>query len=172
MEVKIADSFFSSLKRLNQSENPWHWRYYVSKWRDLKWIFWAKRKYRKVVRKMRPWDYGSILQMLKFQIEILSEYIEFKGLEIDEDRLPKVDNMKRAIVLLHNKIEDDYATRCGYEESDFVFEETEDGMTQLKPDEPEVARHNERVFKDARELEEKEWNELFELLKEMRRWWD
>jgi len=171
MKVVATDTFFSSLERLGQSENPWHWRYYRSKWYDWKWIFWAKRKYRKIVKEMYPWDYGSILKMLKFQLEILSDYIEHKGIENDEDRLPKVGNMKRAVTLLHNKIEDEYATRCGYEDNDIEFEET-DGGYMVKDDDSEIARHNKRVFKQAHELEEKEWNELFKLLKEMRAWWD
>ena len=42
----------------------------------------------------------------------------------------------------------------------------------VKQLEEEVDRHNKRVFKQAYELEEKEWNEIFELLKDLRSWWD
>jgi len=173
MKVIFADTFFPSLKRMIQSENPWHWRYYRSKWYDLKMIFWAKRKYRKIVKKMHPWDYGSILKMIKFQLEILSEHIELKGLEVDEDRLPKVENMKKTIKLLNNQIEDNYAERCGYDHDvKFKFVDQGDGTSTMEHEDKEVVRHNKRVFKEAHELEETEWNELFELLKDMRQWWD
>jgi hypothetical protein len=171
MKVVITDTFIDSLNVLANSENPWHWRYYKNLYYDWKMIFWAKRKYRKIVKEMKPWDYGSILLMLKFQLEILSHQIETKGLEVDEDRLPKVERMKRCVKLLDHKIEDDYAERCGYEDSDMEFVETETGF-EMKPEDEETRRHNTRVFKEAHEMEEKEWKELFELLKDLRSWWD
>jgi hypothetical protein len=42
----------------------------------------------------------------------------------------------------------------------------------MKPKDSEIDRHNTRVFKEAHTLEEKEWNELFETLKDMKTWWD
>jgi len=171
MEVAFADTFLPSLKNLVNSENPWHWRYYRSKWYDLKWIIWAKLKYRKIVREMTPWDYGSVLKMLKFQIEVLSHYIEHKGYEVPEDRLPKVKNMKRFIELANGKIEDDYTSRCGYKDGGKGFL----GMLndeELSEEDKKIEKHNTKVFKKAQKLEEKEWEEMFNLLKEMRSWWD
>jgi len=172
MKVVFADTFLPSLKNMMNSENPWHWRYYRSKWWDLKQALWAKRKYRRVVKKMVPWDYGSILTMMKFQLEILSDHMEHKGLEVEEDRLPKVEKMKKTIKLLNHKIEDDFCERCGYEDNDFKFVDQGDGTSTMEPEDEEVGRHNKRVFKEAHELEEKEWAEIFENLKDLRSWWD
>ena len=172
MEVRFADTFWPSFKRLIQSENPWHWRYYKSKWYDFKWQCWATRKYRKIVKEMIPWDYGSILKMLEFQLSVLSHHLEHKGFEVEESRMKKVKDMKRAIKLLQHQNEDDFIERCGYQDTKFKFIDLEDGTRKMEHEDEEVARHNKRVFKQANELEQKEWNELFELLKQMRSWWD
>lgn len=172
MEVKFADTFFPSFKRMIQSENPWHWRYYRAKWYDWKRFLWAKRKYRRVLKDMNSWDYGSILRMMEFQLGILADHIEHNGMEVEESRMPKVEKMRKAIKLIHHKQEDDYAERCGYEDVGFKFVDQGDGTSTMEPEDEEIARHNRRVFKEAHELEEKEWNELFETLKDMRLWWD
>jgi hypothetical protein len=176
MEVRMSDTFFKSFNKLNNTYNPWRWEFYQDKWRSFKRAIWALRKYFKVTTKMVPWDSHSVLLMMKFQIEILSDYIEKKGIEIDEDRLPKVENMKRFIELANHKIEDDYSDRCGYDHSygyDLVPVEDNPTIARLVSSAPkEVEENNSRAMKEAHELEEKEWNEMFELLKEMRSWWD
>ena len=137
-------------------------------------------KYAKIVSRYRPWDSGFILEMMEFQLKDLCNTIEHYGNETDEGRLPKVVNMKRAIELLHNHNEDNYIDRSGYipEATKFRFvdcpESEYPGFKELKFDKvPGYEDYNQsKVFKDAQELEEKEWAEIFELLKDMRGWWD
>src|SRR5690606_14432517 len=48
--------------------------------------------------------------------------------EVDETRIPKEKKLKRAIQLLENLLDDDYAKRCGYDyeyDIDFVKKENE-----------------------------------------------
>ena len=70
----------------------------------------------------------------------------------------------------------------------FEFEPTEDGLFTLVDNEtPEAREHIHKVFQYSRELEDKEWNELWDIFKgtensksygekydgtDMRGWWD
>lgn len=171
MEVKFADTFWPSFKKMMNSENPRKFEYYKHKWYDFKRALWALRKYFRVTTKMVAWDSGSVIEMMKFQIGILADHIETRGLEVDENRLPKVEKMRKFIKLAEHYREDDYADRCGYEDGNLEMVSTESGIEMVQAD-PDVDRHNARVFKEAHKLQEKEWDEMIELLKDMRSWWD
>lgn len=153
---------------------------YYSKYRispfnsNIKWTIKNLFIYFKVVSKMRPWDSDYILIMMKFQLERLCETIDKYGIEIDEYRLPKVEKMKRALKLLNNIIEDNYADRCGYIERAsklYLDKKTHEIKWELQPG---YENYDEaKVFRDADELRVKEWDELFDLLKyNMSGWWD
>ena len=115
--------------------------------------------------------------MMKFQIEILSDYIETNGLEVDEHRLPKVEKMKRFIELADNHIKDDFADRCGYD-YDYnmnwiTLEDDDNNLSELKTTETNTQKtNNSKAIKASHKLDEKEWKEMIELLKDMRSWWD
>jgi hypothetical protein len=176
MEVRATDTFAKSLIKLINTTRPWKWDFWEHKWIELKRSLWALWKYFWITTKMVPWDYSSVLRMLKFQIEILADYIEKRGYEVDESRLPKVAKMRRFIELINHKIEDDYADRCGYDYNyGFDFEPIEGSphlskMVSNAP--PEIEENNNIAIKEAYELEEREWNEMFEILKDLRGWWD
>jgi len=176
MEVRFADTFEKSLEKLLNSKRFWRWEFWEDKWWDLKRAIWSLRKYFRITTKMVPWDYSSVLQMMRFQVGLLADYIEKKGYEVGEDRFPKVAKMRRFIELANHKIEDDYADRCGYNyDYGFDFDPVEEkpNLTQMVSNAPpEVEENNSRAIEQARELEEKEWKEMFEILSEMRGWWD
>ena len=140
----------------------------------------------KIVWQSGDFDYGYVLRMLKFKLERLERTLQ-DGYEVDEDRLPKIEDIKRCIELLNNKLEDNYAERCGYIHGDskheFVpIEKDEDGeqlyelvITRFTQTDEEVRE----IFKKAHELEQKEWEELWETIKkgnkspvDARGWWD
>jgi len=179
MDVIATDSFGKSLRKLINTGNWWRWEFYEDKYYDLKWILWAIKKYFKIVITMRPWDGGYILKMLRFQIDILREYLETKGIEVDESRLPKIERMKKFIELADDKIEDNYAERCGYVHFDITWEECKDDkpkgcyqMVVLDKDKEQDDK-NTVALKKGHELEEKEYKEMFEILgTDMRGWWD
>ena len=151
-------------------------------WYSFTMSFWALRTYFKVTTKMVPFDYSSVLHMMNFQINILANHIEKYGHEVDISRLEKVKNMKRFVELSNNQLKDNFAERVGYDFNyEIKFEETEETKNkkyELKlfemnsTETPEQKEKNNKALKDATELEEKEWNEMIELLKDMRAWWD
>ena len=116
-----------------------------------------------------------------------------KGMEISETREPKLKSMERALELLKHKLDDDYIDRAESELGklifyDWEFEEIGDDRYQLIDKEsPEEKTHNRKVFERAKEIEDKEWKELWEIFKgtklskkygkkydgtDMRSWWD
>lgn len=101
--------------------------------------------------------------------------------------------MKRAIRLLENNRDCNYIERAEKElgeilEYDWEFEETVNGSLKLVDKETEDEKnHSRKVFKRATEIENQEWEELWEIFKgtensknfgdnydgtDMRGWWD
>lgn len=177
MEIRFADTFWKSFKRnVIDVDMPWTLSFWRDKWYHLKRSLWALRKYFRITTKMVPWDYSSVLEMMKFQIGILADYLDTKGIEVDEGRLPKIQKMRRFVELAEHKLEDDYAERCGFDHDyEFVFEPVEGNpnLSKLETNEtPEQEANNIKALKESHKLEEKEWNEMIDLLKDMRSWWD
>ena len=175
MEVRFAKTFWPSFKKMIDSENPLRWQYWVHKWYDLKWAIRNYRKYSRVVADMRPWDSHSVIKMMRFQIDYLSKTMEKNSMEVEESLKPKIEKMNRFVELADHYMEEDYADRCGFDHDyDFTFEpvEGEPKLSQLGSTEtPEQKENNIRAIREGHELEEKEWEEMMELLKDMRSWW-
>jgi hypothetical protein len=119
--------------------------------------------------------------------------LENDGIEVDSSRNKKVASIKRALELLKHKLDDDYVERVEKELGELYlnpweFEPTEDGNYRLiDNDTKDEKEHNSKVFKLAHKLEDKEWIELWNILKgtkysktwgdkfdgtDMRGWWD
>jgi hypothetical protein len=139
---------------------------------DIKWGIWALIKYFRVVTKMRPWDSDYILEMMRFQLGVLKNNLE--NYKLIESSPEEIKNINRAIELLKNKLEDDFLDRCGYEEiSDKIkLQKIEEKNQYEFVYEEGIEEKYEKIIKDSSALEEKEWNELIELLKSMRNWWN
>lgn len=159
----------------------WHQLYYNTI-RGISNLF----NYFKIVWKMAPWDFNSgNLEMFKFQLEQLLVHIE-NGYEVDEDRIPKENDIKRCIELLNNLITDNYAERCGgYNRHNYPieFEKLNDGSgnSRLKDFRTEQERNQDyETLTKSFELENKEWLELWEIVAKGKHsnrggaqgWWD
>jgi hypothetical protein len=175
MDVFLTDTFGKSLKRLFM---PNIFQRIYDIWYDFKWAIKNLIKYRKIVYKLRPWDYEHILSLMKFQLEQMREQIEIHGREIDEDRLPKVERIKRAIEILQNREDDNYPEKCGYisgaTSMKFNKVEGKELYEMVMENNPGFEDYDQsKVYRLAAELEQEEWNELFELLKtDLQGWWD
>lgn len=174
MKVKATDTFFESLKKIENSHKPWKFVFWKYKLYDLKRIIKNLIKYFKIVTKMTPWSYHSILEMLEFQLKILKNSIE-NGIEVEESRMAKVRKIERSIELIRNQLDENYAERCGWVSRPLKFTPDKDNENIVSLDFEETeeeAKQTKDALKKGRELEESEWNELFNTLKEMRGWWD
>jgi hypothetical protein len=191
MKVETSESFFESLERLAWYDTKlwkvWEFikitipRFFKNIWR-----------FRKELAHHEWWDYRYTLEMLYRSLVIMESKMH-DGMEIRETRDKKVEKMQRAIQLLKHKLDDDYTARIEAELGklilhDWEFEKLENGNHRLiDNDTPAERKHNRMIFKEAHKLEDKEWIELWNILKgtkysktwgdafdgtDMRGWWD
>ena len=191
MKVEASDSFFESLERLAWYDTKlwkvWDFikitipRFFKNIWR-----------FRKELASHEWWDYRYTLEMLYRSLVIMESKMH-DGMEIRETRDKKVIKMQRAIQLLKHKLDDDFTKRIEAELGELIlhdweFEELENGNHRvIDNDTPAERKHNRKIFKEAHKLEDKEWIELWNILKgtkysktwgdtfdgtDMRGWWD
>jgi hypothetical protein len=155
MEVKFADSFWESLDRMAKRER-WYWktwdffRYDLPKGIKNIIFFW------KVIWNFRPWDHTYNLRILSKSLEPLRDSVK-NGYEVDVPRLKKVAKIERAIEILNNITEDKY-TDIAEEKLGYLV----NVEYTFRDDEPkEVKEANRKIYDLSREIEEKEWKELW-----------
>jgi hypothetical protein len=172
MEIKFADSFGDSIKRLIRHNTWWYKTYELFRY-DLPRFFKNVWTFRKALWNHYWFDHHGTLMFLETGLTHISDTVEKYGNEIDESRLKKVDAMRRAIELIKNYNEDNYIDMAEKELGELVlhdweFEPVPDkpGYSQLVDNDTDEERvHNRKVFDRAREIEKQEWDELFVILK-------
>ena len=191
MKVEAGESFFESLERLAWYDTKL-WKVWEFIKRTIPRFFKNIWRFRKELAQHEWWDYRYTLEMLYRSLVIMESKMH-DGMEIRETRDKKVEKMQRAIQLLKHKLDDDYTARIEAELGklilhDWEFEELENGNHRLiDNDTPAERKHNRMIFKEAHKLEDKEWIELWNILKgtkysktwgdafdgtDMRGWWD
>jgi hypothetical protein len=192
MKVEAPDSFFESLERLAWYDTKL-WKVWDFIKRTIPRFFKNIWRFRKELAHHEWWDYRYTLEMLYRSLSIMVVKLENDGIEVDSSRNKKVASIKRALELLKHKLDDDYVERVEKELGELYlnpweFEPTEDGNYRLiDNDTKDEKEHNSKVFKLAHKLEDKEWIELWNILKgtkysktwgdkfdgtDMRGWWD
>ena len=189
MDVQFGDSFTKSLKRL-----VWHeskvYKFYALFRYDIAHFLKNIWRFRKELWSHAWWDYRFTLNMLERSLTIMVNKLELEGIEEDGSRMKKVIKIRRALELLKNSREQNFIGRAELElgelpDRPFEFEKMEDGNYLLVDnDTPAERKHAQRIFKRARQIEEKEWKELWGIFKgtyktwenfdgtDMRGWWD
>lgn len=141
--------------------------------------------FRKELRNFYPWDYSFNLQMFKRSLELTKDYIEKYGNEIDETRIPKVEMMNRAITIMNNIIDGNEIDQAEQilnkkHSSNITFEKTDGNLYKMVDNSPEEQKRiNKEIFDLSNEISEKQWEELWSILKgnhkegsDLRNWWD
>jgi hypothetical protein len=188
MKVQITDSFTKSLKRLIWHQH-WLYRTYATFRYDIPLFVKNVWRFRRELWDHQWWDYRYTLNMMERSLIIMEKGMGTKGMEVSETREPKVKSMRRALELLRNNREDNFVERAEAELGPITrwdWELDEEGV-MIDRDTPEQKEHNRNVFKRAREIEDSEWKELWEIFKgtknskkygknydgtDMRAWWD
>lgn len=172
MEINIKNSFGDSIKRLMRYNTRWYKTYELFRY-DLPRFFKNIWKFRKALWNHYWFDHHGTLMFLETGLTHICDNVEKHGNEIDESRLKKVDAMRRVIQLIQNYNNDSYIEMAEKELGELVLRDWE---FEPVPDRPDLNRlvdneteeekeHNSKVFARAREIEEQEWSELFEILK-------
>ena len=171
MDLKFADSFGDSIKRLIRHNTWWYKTYELFRY-DLPRFFKNVWTFRKALWNHYWFDHHGTLMFLETGLTHISDTVEKYGMEIDETRLKKVTAMRRAVQLIKNYNEDNYIDMAEKELGELILHDWEfepaeqEGYFQVvDKDTPEEKEHNKKVFARAREIGEQEWNELFEILK-------
>ena len=178
MDVQFGDSFTKSLKRLMWHESRVYKVYALFRY-DIAHFLKNIWRFRKELWSHAWWDYRFTLNMLERSLTIMEKGMSEKGMEVSETREPKVMKMRRALELLKNSRQDNFIDRAEQELgelklSEWQFELLENGNHKLIDDESEQDKeHNHKVYQRAREIEEKEWKELWKIVNgDLRGWWD
>ena len=172
MDIRFADSFSKSLKRL-----IWHesrvYKFYDFFRRDIGRFVKNVWRFRKALANHYWWDHHGTLMFLETGLTHMSDNLAVKGMEVEEPRMKKVAAMRRAVQLIKNYNESNYIEMAEAElgpifHLDWEFEEVPDkpGFSRLvDKDSPKEKKHNRKVFNRSREIEEQEWKELWDILK-------
>jgi hypothetical protein len=172
MEIKFADTFGDSIKTLIRHNTWWYKTYELFRY-DLPRFFKNVWMFRKALWNHYWFDHHGTLMFLETGLTHISNTVEKYGNEVDESRLKKVDAMRRVIQLIQNYNNDSYIDMAEKELGNLVlhdweFEPVPDNpeySQMVDKDTPEEKEHNSKVFARAREIQEKEWDELFLILK-------
>jgi hypothetical protein len=103
----------------------------------------------------------------------MSDRFEHVGIEVKITRMKKVAKMKRAVEILNKLNEACYIEMAEKEIGDLYmnpieFEPCEDrpgSYRLIDNDTPEEKAHNRKVYERAREIEDNEWKELWQIFK-------
>ena len=149
--------------------------------------------FRKELYRHQWWDYNYTLQMLYRSLSIMVVKLEKDGYEVESSRLKKVEKIYRVLELLKHKLDDVYVDRAekvlgeiNWKPIEFkLLNDSEELYEMVNNDTPTEKEHIKKVFEYSKELENKEWIEIWEILKgkefttmeefdgsDMRGWWD
>jgi hypothetical protein len=129
--------------------------------------------FRKSLWSFRWWDYSYTLYILQDSLKEMSKGLEHKGTEVKETRMKKVQKINRVIELIENIKQTNFIEQAEKELGElYDLEVTFDEI----PDRPDLKRlvtegdeeqlkHNNSVYKRAQEIEEQQFNEVFDILK-------
>ncbi len=194
MDNQYKDTFFESVEKLVWYDTKL-WKAWEFITRGLPNFFKNIWKFRKELYNHQWWDYHFTLEMLYRSLTIMVNKLELEGIEEDDSRMKKVGKIYRALELIKHKLDDDYVNRAEMELGEISYrpirfepvEGSEGLYSMVDDDTPAERKHTSKVFKRAKEIEEVEWKELWEIFKgtkfskkfgwaydgsDMRGWWD
>jgi len=160
MKIVYTDSFFKSLKVMIRHQTWWYktyelFRYKIPAFFRNVWFF------RKELWEFRGWDYSFNLQLFSRSLKKTSSVLR-DGHEEEISRNKKVEKINRVIDLLNNVKTDYYVSRAELELGEL---QNLDNWLTGREDSPEEYEHNKKVYERARQIEESEWSEIWDILK-------
>jgi hypothetical protein len=171
MKLEFKDTFFESVERLVWYDTKL-WKAWEFIRRGIPTFFGNIWRFRRELYSHQWWDYRFTLEMLYRSISIMEKGISERGIEADGSRSKKVEAMRRVLELLKHKLDDDYIERA--EEKfgslnlrDWEFEKVEgsDSYRLIDNDTPQEKAHHRKIFNYAKRLEDKEWREIWGIIK-------
>mgnify|MGYP003340965205 CR=1 FL=1 len=119
--------------------------------------------FRNELWEFRGWDYSHNLNMFARSLERTSMTLEFHGSEEDKSRMKKVEKIKRVIHLMKNSTEVSSVFRAESELGE--IRGLGNWLIDEEEETPEDLEHNRKVYSRADEIQESEWNEIWDILR-------
>jgi hypothetical protein len=144
---------------------------------NFKQSFHSHRKFFKATWNFRGFDYTSTLDVLSVCLSLQLESFQnrFSKHKVSETKLPEEKKIERCLELLKNIKAQNYDEICGYDHNYETYFKPIPGSTcstMESTQTPEQEVHNKKAMEMAIELEEKEWNELMDILRsDLRSFW-
>lgn len=183
MDTLPSDTISTSKLQSNGTKYFNSWQYKVNRWlsnvnhfithpfQQVKRII----EYIPVLWHDEDWDWHYIFRMLRYKIKRTREHMAIctaRGENWERDNA----NMQRAENLLTRILDDDYMSKEWEEHHQkypMEFEKTPEGMYRMKERGEEVRAKTREITNKGTELYNKDWDELWELLKnQIGNWWD
>lgn len=166
MDISFAPGFFKSLKKM-RLRSTWWYKTYDHLCYDLPNFFKNVWRFRKALTHHRWWDYRGTLLFMETSLSHIADGLKTKGTEVEISRLKKVQKIHRAVEIIRNIQEGDYIDRAEAELGPLPETTTMSDLlsTLHREDTPEEKTHRSKVYDRAHEIEEKEWEELWNILK-------
>jgi len=161
MKIVFSDSFWKSLKVIARHQTWWYKTYEVFRYK-LPAFFRNLYYFRQELWEFRGWDYSFNLSLFARSLEKTAEVLEKHGNEVEISKNKKVEKIKKVIELINNSREDQYIYRAEEELGEIRGENWFLGDDELNPEDME---HNRKVYARAREIEEAEWSEIWDILR-------
>ena len=140
--TKVKDFFVYSI--------GWNLRYW---WYDTKWFFRNIRKFLKLAKDWRPWDYNYQVDLFKFGLTELADYMDRYGHEVDVTRTKKIAAIRELVEELGRDYEDEVSEKYGrhdaFGESVKQIVEYEDGSVMFDFKEDEETKKKEKEYEEA-----------------------
>lgn len=133
-------------------------------------------KFRKALWNHHWWDYSGTLQFIEIAVNDMANGAEKRGVEIERSRVKKVAKMRRVVEILQNIresryfdiVEEEMGINTDFNKFNFEFVPCEDkpGFFEMVDTQSEEDQALRRKYYDrVDELEQQEWNELWDILK-------
>jgi hypothetical protein len=169
MKLKYEDSILEKIVDTIYYDTKL-WKVWEAVRYDIPLFFKNIWRFRKELYQHQWWDYHFTLQMMYRSLSIMVVKLEMDGIEIDSHRLKKINAIKRALVILKSKIDNDYIERAELKYGEintrpFQFEPIENSTSyrMVDDDTPAEKKHRTKVYSYANKLEEDEWKELWKI---------
>ncbi len=156
MEVEFTDSFFKSINKIARRNTWWHKLYELFR-RNIPWFFKNVFHFRKELYNFRTWDSSYNLAIFRRSIELTRENILKYGLEVEEQRVKKLDKMQRAITLLKRFEHDEFIALAEKELGEIPIE-------SINIFSSVITEHQKAVFKRSYEIQVESWRELWDII--------
>lgn len=171
VKIVITEKFINSLNNILKQERTFYKIWNFIKY-DIKWFFKNLKSFRKDIYRFRPWDWRFNLDIFKTSLEQTLEQLVTYGNEVPETLIPKIKDIKKAIIYLDVIANENYLEIAEINTGLKWISTWHNG--DLTKDQ-EI--NNEIIIIERNKIEKEYWDFLWDIIKGdstrgLKGWWD